>query len=104
MESNVNIAPREPWNRGKIVGQKARRSRSRTSGRFEFAFKWKAACASSHCSTWESTASCAVGASSASKSETCALRPDFSVGAASHAHGKVALTLAESAHEAVVSQ
>ena len=56
MESNVNAVPREPWNKGKIAGQKVP-SRPRTSGRFEFAFKWKVACASLHCSTWESTAS-----------------------------------------------
>lgn len=70
MESNVNAVPREPWNKGKIVGQKTP-SRPRTSGHFEFAFKWKVACASLHGSTWESTASCVVATSSVSKSETC---------------------------------
>jgi hypothetical protein len=40
---------REPWNEGKIVGPRLH-SRSRTSGRYECAFKSKPACASLPCS------------------------------------------------------
>ena len=36
------------------------RSSSRTSGHFEFVFRWRAECASSHSSTWASTASFAA--------------------------------------------
>ena len=49
MESNVNAVHREPWNKGKSVGQKAPfkvkdiRPRSRTSGHSAFACRWKAA-------------------------------------------------------------
>jgi len=49
----TNAVHREPWNKGKIVGQKAPSS-SRTSGHFESASKSKAACANSLSSTSES--------------------------------------------------
>ena len=55
MGSNVNAGHREPWNKGKIVGQKAP-FKLKDTGRFESACKWKAGCASLRSSTWESTA------------------------------------------------
>jgi|KBSMisStaDraftv2_1062788.scaffolds.fasta_scaffold50954_2 hypothetical protein len=57
MEHTQAVARREPWNKGKIVGQKAP-LKLKTSGRYESAFRWSAASESSRSSTWALTANC----------------------------------------------
>jgi hypothetical protein len=58
MEYTSNPHARVPWNKGKLVGQKAPSS-PRRSGRSGRACKSRTVPANWRCSTWASTASCA---------------------------------------------
>lgn len=54
-----NTAHREPWNKGKIVGQKAP-FKLKDIWALRIRLQMEAGCANSPCSTWASTASCAA--------------------------------------------
>ena len=57
MEHTQAVALREPWNKGKIVGQKAP-LKLKDIWALEFACRWRAASESSRCSTSALTANC----------------------------------------------
>ena len=71
MGSVANAVHREPWNKGKIVGQKAP-FKLKDIWALRVRLQMENRCASLLSSTWESTASCAAVTSSVSRSGTSA--------------------------------
>ena len=71
MGSVANAVHREPWNKGKIVGQKAL-FKLKDIWALRVRLQMESGCASLRSSTWESTASYAAVTLSASRSGTSA--------------------------------